>query len=252
MQNRMKNLFRISSLFLVSFFLILPSLGRADHFIKKTKHTDAVTVMGQTQPATDEEGAVWISKDKMRQNEGADSSILIRLDLNKIYALDHAKKTYAEIDLPIDLENILPAQAKQMFQMMQVSTKVTDTGETKKIKDWNCRKYFIDVSISMMGMNMPMTMEIWTSKDVDIDLEAYKKFSMELLAMNPFTKDLPEEFKKVEGYPVLTKGSIQMMGSESKYQEEVVSVEKKDAPASTYDLPQGYTKTAYNPMQKKR
>jgi len=68
--------------------------------------------------------------------------------------------------------------------------------------------------------------------------------------MNPMLKGLIEEFKKIEGYPVLTKVSMNIMGSETKSQEQVLSVEKKDAPAGTYDLPQGYTKTAYNPFQR--
>ena len=39
-----------------------------------------------------------------------------------------------------------------------------------------------------------------------------------------------------------------MMGGEIQYREEVTSVEKKSAPAGTYDLPQGYVKTTYNPL----
>jgi len=42
---------------------------------------------------------------------------------------------------------------------------------------------------------------------------------------------------------------LNMMGAEQKYKEEVISVEKIKAPAETYDLPQGYTKTAFNPLE---
>jgi hypothetical protein len=43
-----------------------------------------------------------------------------------------------------------------------------------------------------------------------------------------------------------------MMGSEMKYQEEVISVEKKAAPQGTYDVPQGFTKADFNPMEMRR
>lgn len=249
-----KKFFFWNAALVFAFSIILyPTQAKADFFIKKIKHTDAVTIMGQTQPAKDEEGATWMAKEKMREDEGENKTTIIRFDLKKIYVIDHAQKTYSEIDLPIDLEKVLPAEAKQMMQMMEVTPKVTETDETKKIKDWNCKKYLVEISMSMMGMNMPMKMEMWASKDLEIDLKLYEKFYAEFLSLQPMFKDFAEEFKKIEGYPVLTLFSMTMMGTETKYQEEVVSVEKKDAPAETYDLPQGYSKTeTYNPFQQKR
>lgn len=250
---RKKLFFWFTALVFAFSIILCPTQAKADIYIKKIKHTDAVTIMGQTQPAKDEEGATWMAKEKMREDEGENKTTIIRLDLNKIYVIDHTQKTYSEIDLPIDLEKMLPAEAKQMMQMMQVTPKVTETNETKKIKDWNCKKYIVEIGISMMGMNMPMKMEMWVSKDLGIDLKLYEKFYTEFLGLQPMFKDFAEEFKKIEGYPVLTLFSMTMMGTETKYQEEVVSVEKKDAPAGTYDLIQGYSKTeTFNPFQQRR
>lgn len=250
---RKKLFFWFTALVFVFSIILCPTQAKADIYIKKIKHTDAVTIMGQTQPAKDEEGATWMAKEKMREDEGENKTTIIRFDLNKIYVIDHTQKTYSEIDLPIDLEKMLPAEAKQMMQMMQVTPKVTETNETKKIKDWNCKKYIVEIGISMMGMNMPMKMEMWVSKDLGIDLKLYEKFYTEFLGLQPMFKDFAEEFKKIEGYPVLTLFSMTMMGTETKYQEEVVSVEKKDAPAGTYDLIQGYSKTeTFNPFQQRR
>jgi len=250
---RKKFFFWITALVFAFSIILCPTQAKADIYIKKIKHTDAVTIMGQTQPAKDEEGATWMAKEKMREDEGKSKSTVIRFDLNKIFVFDHIQKTSSEIDLPIDLEKVLPAEAKQMMQMMQVTANVIDTGETQKIKNWNCKKYLVEVGISMMGMNMPMKMEMWVSKDLEIDLKLYEKFYTEFLALQPMFKDFAEEFKKIEGYPVLTLFSMTMMGTETKYQEEVVSVEKKDAPTGTYDPPEEYTKTeTFNPFQQRR
>ncbi len=245
------NLASVALIFTI-FILFFPVQAKADFYIKKIKHTDAVTIMGQTQPAKDEEGATWMAEDKMREDEGTSKTTIIRFDLKKIFVIDHEKKEYSEIDLPIDLEKALPPEAKQMMQMMQVTPKVTATDETQKIKEWNCKKYLVEIAISMMGMNMPMKMEMWVTKDLGIDLKLYEKFYYELISLQPMFKGFTEEFKKIEGYPVLTLFSMSMMGSETKYREEVVSAEKKDAPAGTYDQPQGYSKTAYNPFQQRR
>jgi len=248
-----KKLIILGTIFLFALsVLISPSVAKADIVIKKKKHTDAVTMMGQSQPAKDEEVATWLAKDKMRQEEGDGKVFIIRFDQNKAYSIDFTKNTYSEINLPIDLEQAMGPQAQQMMQMMKLSANVTDTGEKQKINNWNCKKYVVEISLSMMGMNMPFNMEIWASKDLGIDMNLYKRFYKEILSLSPMTKDFLEDFQKMDGYPVLTKVSMTMMGSEMKYKEEVISVEKKDAPPGTYDIPQGFTKTSFNPFVQRR
>ena len=203
--------------------------------------------MGMTQPAKTEMGQTWIAKNKFRINMGEHSKI-IRPDLKKIYIIDHSQNTYSEIDLPVDLEKLLPPEAQQILQMTQVTASVTDSGEAQKIKTWNCKKFMVEVIISVMGMNGALNIEMWTSKDLRMNLDVYSRFYMDTLLLNPLFKGVSEEFQKLEGYPVLTRFSMTMMGGEIQYLEEVTSVEKKSAPAGTYDLPQGYVKTTYNPL----
>lgn len=237
-------------LFMIS-LIFSPALLKADQVIKGKKHTDAFSLMGQSQPAKDEETTTWLGKDKMRRDEG-ETTTLIRLDNNKIFVINHADKTYSALDLPIDMEAILPPEAQQMMSTMDVSSKITDTGETQTINDWKCQKYLVEISVSGMGMSWPIKMDIWTTKDLGIDMDQYKKLYAETLALNPMFQDFIEEFKKIEGYPVLTEFSMEMMGAEQKYREEVISVEKKDPPAGTYDLPEGYTEKAFNPLEQRR
>lgn len=237
----------IASLFAFS-ILLSPILAEADILIKKNKLTES-TVMGQPQPPKVEEGKTWIAKNKMREDM-AESSIIVRLDLNKIYTIDHSKKTYSEIDLPVEIDKVFPPEAKQMMDVMQIkSSSIREVPETQTIRGWWCQKFLVEVEISMMEMNLPMKMEIWASKQLGIDLNAHKKFSSAILSLNPFTKDLSEKFNKIEGYPVLTISSMKMMGTETKEREEVVSVEKKDVPAKTFNLPKGYEKIPYNPFE---
>jgi hypothetical protein len=165
-----------------------------------------------------------------------------------VFILNHVDKTYSEMDLPLKLEENLTSEAKQIIQVMEISSSVTETEETQMIKGWKSQKFLADISISMMGMNMPMTMEIWASKETGINLRTFRRFYVVLLSMNPFTKDLVEEFQKIEGYPVLTKISMRVKGVETKSQEEVITVEEIRAPRGTYDIPSEYTRVAYNPL----
>ncbi|HDZ25376.1 hypothetical protein LCGC14_0922070 [marine sediment metagenome] len=237
----------IVSLFAFS-TLLSPNLAEADIIIKKNKLTES-TVMGEIQPAKIEEGKTWIAKNKMREDI-AESSIIVRLDLNKIYTIDHSKKTYSEIHLPVEIDKVFPPEAKQMMDVMRIkSSSIKETAEIQTIRGWLCQKFLVEVEISMMEMNLPLKIEIWTSRSLGIDLNAYKKLSGAILSLNPFIKDLSKEFEKIEGYPVLTISSVNMMGTETKEREEVVSVEKKNVPAKIFNLPKGYEKIPYNPSE---
>ncbi len=240
---------------LATVFLIIATLAispfavKADHLIKGKKHTDAMSMMGE--PEKDEDTTTWLGKNKMRQDVGGVTN-LIRMDLNKMYIINHVDKTYSEMDLPLNLDDILPPEAKQMMDAMDISSTITATGETQTINDWQCQKYLIEISVSMMGMEMPIKMDMWTSNDLGVDLNEFKELYTQILETNPVFKDFIGEFAKIEGYPVLTEFSMSMMGTEQKSREEVFSAEKTTPPAGTYDLPEGYTKTAFNPLDQRR
>jgi hypothetical protein len=227
---------------------LLPFSLNADYIVKKNKHTTETVTNGADEKSSVENGTTWISKNKMRQDDGNATSIIIRLDKKKVFVLNHIEKTYSEMDLPVDLEENTPHETHSIIKVMKISSSVFEAKETRVIKGWKSHKFTADISISIMGMEMPMTMEIWASKDTGIDLRTFRKFYAVLLSINPFTKDLWEEFQKIEGYPLLTKISMKVKGMETKSEEEVVTVEENKAPRGTYDLPSEYTRVAYNPL----
>jgi hypothetical protein len=247
-----KKAFLLTQIILIAAALVFsPAVAKADHLIKGKKHTDAFSMMGQSQPEKNEDTTTWIGKDKMKQDVG-DVTTLIRMDKSKMYIISHADKTYSEMDLPFDMEKMLPPEAKQMLDAMEISSSITDTGETKTINNWKSKKYLVEISVSMMGMAMPITMNIWTSKDLGVDLNEFKELYTKTLAANPMFKDFIQDFEKMDGYPIYTEFTMDMMGNQQKYTEEVVSVEKMNAPAGTYELPEGYTKSAFNPFDQRR
>lgn len=221
--------------------------ARADHIVKKIRQTTESGKNDSSHNPNETSGTTWISKTKMRQDEG-DSTVIIRMDKQKLFVINHLDKTYSELDLPLKLEENLAPQAKQFIQALEISSSIMETQEVKEIKGWKSRKIIAHMSISMMGMDMPMTMEIWTSQETGIDLKFFRKFYAVLLSMNPFTNALLDQFEKIEGFPVLTKISMRVKDSETVSQDEVISIEEMKAPKGTFDLPAGYTKIAYNPL----
>jgi len=211
----------------------------ADIYVKQLNHTDAMSMMGQEQPATDEYKDMWFGKNKMAMH-GKDQSYIYNLDENKAYIIFHDKKAYIEFSLPLDVSKYLPDEAGPMMQMMgDISVTVTPTNEKQKINEWNCDGY--DVSMNMMMMNLKM--KVWASPDVGID---WQKFAEKMLQMAnpmmPLGEESIQEFMKIKGFQVKTEVTMSMMGSDIKAFQEVVEITEKSAPSGTYSVPSGYTK----------
>jgi len=228
--------------------LFIPCISQADHNIKRIKQLTETNSKGEAISTTDENSATWISKDKFRQDEGDHTTTIIRLDREKIYHINHMERTFSAMDLPINLESILPPEARQIFQVMKMSSTVTKTTEAQSIREWASQKYLVDIAISLMGMNMPMKMEIWVSKETGINMKSFRHFYEALLSMNPFTTDLIEELREIEGYPVLTVITMSVEGTKTNSREEVISIEDKKAPKGIYEIPEGYILVDYNPL----
>ena len=244
----------------IVFFVFATVQARADIYMKQKVHTDELKVMGQTQPAKDEIMVFWLGENKARTDqEAGNSSAIIIGDKKILYMLDHNKKTYAE--MPLDLGKMfdeaaaagagddaemaeakkkMPGFMKNMMKgvMGSMSAKVTETGETKKIGDWNCRKYLIEMDMGMAKTNS----EAWATEDIKIDSGLFFASAYAMMASQPGFDKIVNEMKKVKGVIVYQTSTIKVMGSEMTSTTELLECSDKSAPAGNYDIPAGYKK----------
>jgi hypothetical protein len=227
--------------------LTLPVAAGADTLYTLKSHTDAFKVGGESQPAKDSQVKVWAAGDRLRRDEG-DQSMIFRLDKSRLYVVDHADKTYSEIALPIDLRKMMPkgseAMADQIAAGMKVTVQVAPRDETKKINQWNARRYDMTVQ-SAMGMKIATTM--WISKEIE-GFARFNKMSGAMASLQPGSGEWVKQLEKIDGFPVLTESKVDALGAQFSTREELVAVETKAAPAGTYDLPAGYKAQQYNPI----
>jgi len=229
----------------------------ADTFIKQAVHTDGFQMQGQNMQPRDDTVSMWLTEN-MARNDSKEGTIIILTDKDMIYMVDHEKKTYSEMLLSslgdmkkmMGLDKLSAEEAKMMEQqmqgmmaMMQISGTVTPTDETKKIKDYNCKKYIGDFKVGMMNSKT----DYWVSKDVKLNYDAFKKLTLSGMLFMPGADKLLEEMSKMEGFVVYADGTINMMGTNVKTTIELLEIDEKDAPAGTYDIPEGYKKEDFNP-----
>ncbi len=222
----------------------------ADQYIKQKQHTGPFQVMGQNQPAKDEMNEIWISGRKARF-DSPENSTIVDMDKKTMILMDHVEKTYIETPLgQIPGMNAAADEAsgednqemQQAFQamaaMMKTETQVVDTGEKKKIKSWNCRKYEVTMK---MGMGQVVS-EVWATEDIKIDPEVFHAMQGALAANQPGMSQTTEEMKKIKGFQVLANSTTQTMGATVQSTTEVLEVATKTAPANLFKVPAGYKK----------
>jgi len=217
-----------------------------DVYVKIKAHADAMAVMGQSTPASDDVTEQWFSATKGAQN-GKATGFIVDLDKQMAYMIIHADKSYVELPMPIDLVKILPPEAQAMAAMVQMSATVADTTETKEVGGFACTGY--DATISVMGM--PMKLRIWASMAVPGDLATFAAKLMPAFLQG--TMRLNEasvaEFAKIKGFQIATELTGDVMGAKIRTTTEAVEIVEKAAPAGIYEPPAGYIKKATLSLQ---
>jgi hypothetical protein len=234
--------------------LLFPVILFADIFIKQKQHTDAMKIMGQTQPAKDTIQKIWFTDDKMKM-EGEQHSMLMLTDQNVWYLINHQENSITEMPMDIGkmIDKATPKEGKApdiardlMKNKMQIDITIKETDETKKIKNWNCTKYIQ----TMQGPMGPVTTEIWATQDIDIDKSLYDKFMAAMMAKQPGMQQsmakMVDEMKKIKGVNVQSTTTMEIMGNTIKSSTELIEIDERKAPESVFELPDGYKKKSIN------
>jgi len=218
------------------FFLVSFSYG-ADTYIRQVVQNKAFVLDGQEHEAGEEIIETWIDKNKLAKH-GPGRSLIVLLDRKIIYFVDHVKKTYVEMAIPVDVHQYFPEDLEQL--MGQVSVSVLPTDEFQKFEKRECRVYEVDIESLMISMKM----RVWATLDVPFDKKSYlEEMYPELTKVTYLLSDKAvAELLKIEGFHFRTEVALNFLGAEMESIQEVIEMARKSAPDNIYALPRGYTK----------
>lgn len=239
--------------FLLVFLFISFSVSlQADIYIKQVRKTDPFTIMGQTQPEKIETTSAWYGNNRIRLDTAEGATFIVLGDKNIVYIINHQDKVYAEAAIDGDVIGAMigegeeeDQEAREMMKMMaesfmdSIKAKVTATGETQKIKNWNARKYLLEMDMGQMGKSVA---EIWATEDIKIPARLYHLAATAMLSQQPGMEKLMEEMKKIKGVVILQETTGEIMGAKIRTVEEVVELAEKAPPAGLYEVPKEYTR----------
>jgi len=256
-----------SSLSLLALFFA----GDPDTVLTRKIHTDAATFGDREIPARDQTQMIWMRGTQQMRVEDGDRVTIIRLDEKKLHFLNTKEKMASTVDLPFDVAKFLgdamgggrqgrggegggrgeggaasrPEGGRAGGGAGGGGPRVTlkPTEETKKIKDWNAKKYTVAREGGFGGGGDET---IWASNDLGIDSKAFQELMAQIPSMGRGVNNSADEMKKLEGVPVLVERVRRMGDTEQKTTEEIVSVEKKEAPAGAFDVPADFEKKPFD------
>lgn len=234
-------------MFIMVVVLLAVGAASADYKVVLQHHQDGFTMMGQTQAPTDEEHVTWIGNKKLRMDQGS-SSTIVDVEAGKMMLLNHDDKTYTEVDLPVDLAALMPpGMAEQMMAMLKFDVTVAASDETKKVGEWNAKRYDLKMTSAMMSLDTV----IWASTETPIDHAAFFDLFSVVMSLQPGMDSMLEQMRQIDGYVVSQEAAMSMkfMGETTVGSTDVVtSIAKVDAPAGTYDPPAEYAKEEFDFM----
>ncbi|MBN1782707.1 hypothetical protein JW948_16340 [bacterium] len=244
------------SRFCCIFMLVALQLFAGGVYMKQKQHTDAMQVMGQTQPAKDVVQETWIDESGFR-TDGPDQSILFNAKAGTMAMIDHQNKSVMEIpygkdmmgQMSADMDEEEAAEFQNMMQnMMKIQVSVTKTAEKKTINGWPCTKYDMTMTMAMGQFSM----EIWATEALKIDPKLYQQYASGLMAMMPGMQqnlgEVQKEMEKIKGVQVLTVTSMMMMGQNIRSSSELVEFKNGNPPANFLQIPAGYKKQNFQGM----
>lgn len=232
---------------LLALLVAATGAAHADTKVVQLSHQDAFSVMGQNQPAKDQQQVMWIGDGRMRMDQG-DTTMIVRGDQQKMFLIDHQQQTFSALDLPLDISKFLPpGMGEQMLQMMKFEANVEATEEIRTIGDWQARRY----NVTMKSPMVSIASTYWATNDVDIDLEQFYGLYEQIMSVQPGMKDLAEKLRSIEGFVIEQQSvtTMSMMGdTKVNMSQKTVSVEHADPPPGTYDTPADYTDKPFDFM----
>lgn len=224
----------------------LAAPATADVLFTRSVHTDEVQTPQGVLPAKDETQTIWLGKDMLRAEMGS-STFIVRLDTRKLYVLDPAARTYSALDLPVNLaKHVAPDQVpvyEQIKARLAITTLVTTTDETERMKGWGTKKFKVQLT-SSQG---PLSEEtIWTTKDIEVDWSTFWEAQAALRSLQPGSESYIQEMRKLDGVTVKAE-RIRMQGERKiRSVDELVSAERRDAPQGVYEPPKDYTEKPFD------
>jgi Domain of unknown function (DUF4412) len=191
---------------------------------------------------------LFISARSARLDSGTTSAI-VRVDDGVFLWIDHDAKAYAELTLPLRMEDLLTDEEQECVrhfpQALAIArASVIRTAEHRAIEGWETEKLRIE---GQHPSGPQFEQDTWLTKDLPADLEPYHQLVRAQAALSLLWRGWIEQLIAAGGFPVESKATVRDRGSVRVSEKRLEKVEEVEFDASRYLPPAGYTPTLDRP-----
>jgi|GEM_PF-3434749 len=198
---------------------------------------EVVTEAVKGQPAMKGVQKIWFTRDKIRNelSYGEETSVaIIDLAADRIVLMPSEEKQYIQMKLGAYQRAVSMRLAGSGLDDPEAKPKLSNTGEKKKIGEWECTKIVFE-----QGGQLPIKSELWVSKDTGIDFKAYMDL-MKALGMKKMLGKISGFVESIEGYPIQVKTTQSQHGQEVISTVRVKKIALGPVDPALFKIPEGY------------
>ncbi len=176
-------------------------------------------------------------------------SFIVRSGDGKFLWLNHEARTYAEVSLPLKLEDLFTEQERECVRnfpraLTDAEATVRWTEEAREIEGWKTRKLRIE---GRHHSGLRFEDERWVTHGLPVDLKAYHLLVRNRAALSTRTRGWVGELLAEGGYPVETTTTLHVRGHQHVDQRRLTTVEEVEPDGSRYLPPTTYAATEPRP-----
>ncbi len=191
---------------------------------------------------------IFIGDSSARYDTGP-HSFIVRADDGKFLWLNHEAKTYAEVSLPLKLEDLFTAQERDCVRdfpraLIDAEASVKWTEQVREIEGWQTRKLRIE---GRHESGMRFEGDRWVTHGLPVDLGTYHLLVRSRAALSTRTRGWVGEMLAAGGYAVESTTIMHVRGHRHVDQRRLKTVGDVEADSSRYMPPDTYAATEPRP-----
>ena len=220
----------------------------ADLLIERTRTIQILDDAGQVDSSREWPDILYASDIGVRWDARSTSTI-VRADGDTLVYVDHRAKSYAEVTLPLRLEDLLTIEETECLShhplvLVDAEAEVTLTGETRLIGQWKTTRLRV---VGQHPFGLRIERDTWITHDLPVDLGPYLKMVQNMAALSTLSRAWFAEYLAAGGFPVESTTVRRYRGKARRLEQRLDSVTEVEVDPARYRPPAGYSPTLKRP-----
>ncbi len=213
-----------------------------DFYYKEVTHSDNYFLGLRTNSRMEAYLDMWL-RNNIAVREAGDKRIIVDLDAQKFYFINHKTESYVEAPLPLDLSKLIDEDSWWRKSRPTFSGRVDKTEGSAKILNKQCDEYLVTFwQIDGDNRINFAEVKVWATTEVDYDLTALYRLLDIFRRLVKRDAAVRAELDEIKGVQMKVEFGVKRTLWSKKMIDEIVELKRTKAPDEVFSVPFGYLK----------